>query len=95
MANFIENSNRSPELVGTSLQSLITPVANFVATLTSLPGMTVELVGDDGVVYGTFTLDTLNEEVKSGLITNLPARIQFRAASPGSGKFNIRVVIAG
>ena len=93
MANFIENSNRQPELVSTSLQTLITPVANFVATLTELPAMTVELVGDDEVVYGTFSLTTVGVEVKSGLLTALPARMRFRATSPGGGRFNIKTVI--
>lgn len=95
MANFIENSNRAPELLGTELKSLITPTANFVATLTALPAATVQMVGDDGVVYGTFTLDTLHEEVESGLITSLPARMQFRVTSAVAGLFNIKVVIAG
>ena len=95
MANFIENSNRAPELLGTELKSLITPAANFVATLTALPAATVQLLGDDGVVYGTFTLDTVNQEVESGLITALPPRMQFRVTSPVAGLFNIKVVIAG
>ncbi len=95
MANFIENSNRSPELLGTDLKSLITPAANFVGTLTALPATTVELVGDDNVVYGTFTLDTVNQEVESTLLTNLPSRMYFRVTSPVAGLFNIKVVIAG
>lgn len=93
MANFIENSNRAPELLGTELKSLITPAANFVATLTELPAATVDLVGDDGVVYGTFNLTTVGTEVKSGLLTALPARMQFRVTSAVAGKFNIRTQI--
>lgn len=95
MANFIENSNRAPELLETSLKSLITPVANFVGTLTALPAATVEIVGDDDVVYGTFTLDTLFQEVESGLITSLPARMKFRVTSAVAGLFNIKVIVAG
>lgn len=95
MANFIENSNRAPELLETNLKSLITPVANFVGTLTALPAATVEIVGDDDVVYGTFTLDTLFQEVESGLITSLPARMKFRVTSAVAGLFNIKVVVAG
>jgi len=94
MANFIENSNRQPELVGTNLQTMITPVANFVATLTELPAATVDLVGDDGVVYGTFSLTALNTPVSSGLLTALPARMQFRVTSAVAGRFNIRTQIS-
>jgi hypothetical protein len=93
MANFIENSNRAPELLETSLKSLITPVANFVGTLTALPAATVEIVGDDDVVYGTFNLTALNTEVSSGLLTALPARMKFRVASAVAGLFNIKIVI--
>jgi hypothetical protein len=92
MSNFIENSNRAPELLESQLKSLITPVANFVATLTEGAGITVELVGDDEVVYGTFTLTALNVPVASGLLTALPARMRFRVTA-GTGSFNIRVVI--
>ena len=94
MANFIENSNRQPELVGTNLQAMITPAANFVATLTELPAATVDLVGDDGVVYGTFTLTALNTPVPSGLLTALPARMRFRVTSGSAGRFNIRTQIS-
>lgn len=93
MAQFIDNSNRQPELVSSSLQTLLIPSANFVAVLTELPAMTVQLVGDDGVVYGTFNLTTVGVEVKSGLLTALPARIRFLVTSPGRGRFSIRVVI--
>lgn len=93
MANFIENSDRAPELLSTNLQTVITPVANFVATLTQLPAMTVELVGDDEVVYGTFSLTTVGTEVKSGLLTALPAKMRFRVTSAGSGRFTIKTVI--
>lgn len=93
MANFIENSDRAPELVGTNLQTMISPVANFIATLTELPAATVNLVGDDGVVYGTFNLTTVGTEVKSGLLTALPAKMRFLVTSAVAGRFNIRVVI--
>ena len=92
MSNFIENSNRAPELLESNLQSLITPVANFVATLTAGAGLTVEMLGDDGVNYGTFTLTALNVPVGSGLLTAFPARMQFRVTA-GTGSFNIKVVI--
>lgn len=92
MSNFIENSNRLPEQVESQLKSMITPVANFVATLTDGPATTVQLVGDDEVVYGTFTLTTLNVPVASGLLTALPARMRFRVTG-GTGQFNIKVVI--
>ncbi len=92
MANFIENSNRLPEYVDSSLKTLITPVANFVATLTAGNYAVVSLIGDDGVTYGTFTLDTLDQEVESGLLTALPARMR-ASAQAGTGVFNIKVVI--
>jgi len=92
MANFIENSNRLPEYVDSSLKTLITPVANFVATLTAGNYAVVSLIGDDGVTYGTFTLDTLDQEVESGLLTALPARMR-ASAQAGTGSFNIKVVI--
>lgn len=91
MSNFIENSNRSPELVESSLKSLITPVANFVGVLTALPAVTVDLIGDDELVYGTFVLDTVQQQVKTGFITNLPARIRFAARSGSTGRFTITV----
>lgn len=95
MANFIENSNRAPELLETNLKSLITPVANFVGTLTALPAVTVDIVGDDDVVYGTFSLTDVGVEVESGLLTALPAKMRFRAYPGSAGQFNIKVVVAG
>ena len=92
MSNFIENSNRAPELVESNLKSLITPAANFIATLTAGAGLTVELLGDDEVNYGTFTLTALNVPVSSGLLTAFPARMRFRVTA-GMGSFNIKVVI--
>lgn len=92
MANFIENSNRLPEYVESTFKTLITPTANFVATLTGGNYAVITLLGDDGLTYGTFTLDTLNEEVESGLLTALPARMR-ASAEAGSGVFNIKVVI--
>ena len=95
MANFIENSTRAPELLDTSLKALLVPAANFVGTLTALPGATVDLIGDDGVVYGTFTLTTVGAEVESGLLTNLPPRMRIAVTSgPNSGRFNISVGVA-
>lgn len=93
MANFVDNSNRQPELLSSSLQTVLSPALNFVATLTELPAMTVELVGDNGLVYGTFNLTAVGVPVASGLLTALPARIQFRVTSTGRGRFNIRAVI--
>lgn len=95
MANFIENSDRAPEYLETNLRTLITPAANFVGRLLTPGTATVQMVGDDGVIYGTFTLDTVNEDVKSGLITNLPSKMRFNVTSgPSSGRFSITVVIA-
>lgn len=93
MANFIENSNRTPEYVESNLKTLITPAANFVGRLTAGETATVQLVGDDDVVYGTFTLDTLNEEVESGLITALPARMRFNVTGSSlDSRFTIIIV---
>jgi len=93
MANFIENSSRAPELVESNLKTLITPAANFIAKLVTPGTAVVQLVGDDGVVYGTFTLDTLNEEVESGLLTALPSKMKFNVTSgASSARFTITVV---
>ena len=90
MANYIENSSRTPELVEATFKSLITPVANFVGTLRSGDTTVVDLVGDDNLTYGTLTLDTHNQAVKTGLLTNLPARMKFAVVS-GNGRFTIEV----
>lgn len=90
MANFIETSNKAPELVESALKTLLIPTANFVGTLTSGSATTVQLVGDDNLVYGTFVLDTLNTPVKSGLLTSLPNKIKFLVTS-GTGRFTIEV----
>jgi hypothetical protein len=93
MANFIENSDRAPEYLESNLKTLITPAANFVGRLLTGPAATVQMVGDDAVVYGTFTLDTVGENVESGLITALPARMRYSVTSgPNSGRFTITVV---
>lgn len=90
MANYIENSTRTPEMVESTFKSIITPVANFIGTLRSGGTTVVDLVGDDELVYGTFTLDTINQVVKTGLLTNLPARIKFVVVS-GNGRFTIEI----
>lgn len=93
MANFIENSNRAPEYVESNLKTLISPAANFIGRLTAGGTAVVQLVGDDNVVYGTFTLDTINQDVESGLITALPARMRFNVASSSlDSRFIITVV---
>lgn len=93
MANFIENSDRSPELLESNLKTLITPAANFVGRLLEPGRATVQMLGDDGVGYGTFTLDTVNEDVESGLITALPTKMRFNVLSgPGTARFRITVV---
>jgi len=93
MAHCIDNSNRLPEQLSSSPQTMLTPVANFVAVLTELPAMTVEIVGSDEVVYGTFDLTTVGATVKSGLLTALPARMRYRVTSTGRGRFSINVVV--
>lgn len=96
MANFIENSNRIPEYVESNLKTIITPAANFIGRLTAGVSAVVQLLGDDGIVYGTFTLDTINEDVESGLITALPPRMRFNVVSaPLDSRFTITVVAAG
>lgn len=93
MANFIENSDRAPELLESNLKTLITPAANFVGRLLETGRVTVQMRGDDDVVYGTFTLDTANEDVESGLLTALPARMRFNVISgPSTARFRITVV---
>jgi hypothetical protein len=93
MANFIENSSRAPELLESSFKTLITPAANFIAKLTTPGTAVVELLGDDEVVYGTFSLDTFNEEVESGLLTALPSKMKFNVTSgASSARFTITVV---
>jgi len=93
MANFIENSDRSPELLESNLKTLITPAANFVGRLLEPGRATVQMIGDDGIGYGTFTLDTVAEDVESGLLTALPAKMRFNVISgPGTARFRITVV---
>lgn len=93
MANFIENSDRAPELLESNLKTLITPAANFIGRLLEPGRATVQMIGDDSVVYGTFTLDTVGEDVESGLITALPAKMRFNVTSgPGTARFRITVV---
>ena len=93
MANFIENSDRAPELLESNFKSLITPAANFVGRLLEPGTATLQLLGDDGVVYGTFSLDTVGEDVESGLLTALPAKMRFNVTSGSStARFRITVV---
>lgn len=93
MANFIENSNRTPEYVESNFKTLISPAANFIGRLTAGGAAVVQLLGDDGVGYGTFTLDTVNQDVESGLITALPARMRFNVVSSSlDSRFTIIVV---
>ena len=90
MANYIGNSSKAPELLESSLKTLLIPVANFTGTLLSGGVTTVDIVGPTGTVYGTFVLDTPNVPVPSGLITNLPAQLRF-AVTAGTGIFRIEV----
>jgi len=90
MAHYIQTSENSPERLESALKTLLIPAANFVGMLTQGTATTVDLVGDDGVVYGTFTLDTINQPVSSGLLTALPRRMRFSVTS-GTGKFVIEV----
>ena len=93
MANFIENSDRAPEYLETNFKTLITPAANFIGRLLTPGVAVVQMLGDDGVGYGTFTLDTVGQDVESGLITALPAKMRFNVTSgPNSGRFTITVV---
>ena len=90
MANFISNGNLAPEVLEDVFKSIIASVFNFKGTLTSGGPMTVAVVGDDGLVYLTFTLDTLNTPIASGLVTNLAPKLKFVITS-GSGRFKIEL----
>jgi hypothetical protein len=92
MANYINNGNLAPELLESNFKAIISPVINFKATLLSGSFATVQVVGDDNVVYLTFTLNTLNVPISSGLVTNLAPRLKFVVTSgPSSGNFRIEL----
>jgi hypothetical protein len=92
MANYINNGNLAPELLESNFKAIISPVINFTATLLSGTNADVQVVGDDGVVYLTFTLNTLNVPISSGLVTNLAPRLKFVVTSgEGSGRFKIEL----
>jgi len=92
MANYINNGNLAPELLESNFKAIISPVINFKATLLSGTNADVQVVGDDGVVYLTFTLDTLNVPISSGLVTNLAPRLKFVVTSlQGTGNFRIEL----
>ena len=88
MAVTIANSNPSPEYLESVSKSILVPAINFVATLTRGGPVTVEIVGPDDTVYGTFVLDTINQPVSSGLITNLANKLRYRITA-GTGAFTI------
>jgi hypothetical protein len=92
MANYINNGNLAPELLESDFKAIISPVINFKATLLSGTNANVAVVGDDGLVYITFTLDTLNTPIASGLVTNLAPRLKFVVTSgESSGRFKIEL----
>jgi hypothetical protein len=88
MANFISNGNLAPEVLEDVFKSIIAPVFNFKGRLTSGGPMTVAVVGDDNVVYLTFTFSTINQVISSGLVTKLASKLKFQILS-GSGRFSI------
>lgn len=88
MANFIANSNLSPEYLESNLKAILNPTITFKATLTSGGPTTVAVVGQDNLTYGSFTLDTLNQVVSSGPIANLAPQLKYVVTS-GFGNFNI------
>jgi len=90
MANFINNGNLAPELLESNFKAIISPVINFTATLLSGSSATVQVVGDDNVVYLTFTLDTLHVPISSGLVTSLAPRLKFVVTS-GSSSARFRI----
>lgn len=100
MANFITNSNLAPEYLESNFKTIITPAVSFTATLTKYatsPSITsgttiVNIIGDDSLVYGTFTLDTLNSPVTTVQLTNLAKRLKYTVVS-GTGTFNITMKV--
>lgn len=90
MANFISNGNLAPEVLEDVFKSIIAPVFNFKGRLTTGGPMTVAVVGDDNVVYLTFTFSTINQVISSGLVTKLASRLKFQILS-GSGRFSIEL----
>jgi hypothetical protein len=93
MANFINNGNLAPEVLEDVFKSIICPVINFTGVLISGGPMTVNVVGDDGLVYLTFVLDTLNVQITSGLVTKLAQKLKFQIVS-GSGRFSITLNVS-
>ena len=88
MANFIANSNLSPEYLESNLKAILNPAITFKATLTRGGPTTVAIVGQDNLTYGTFTLDTINQAVTSGPLTNLAPQLKY-VVTAGTGNFNI------
>jgi hypothetical protein len=88
MANFINNGSLAPEVLEDVFKTIICPVINFTGTLISGGPMTVNVVGDDGLVYLTFSFTIANVQISSGLVTKLPQKLKFQIAS-GSGRFSI------
>jgi hypothetical protein len=84
----IANSNPTPEYLESAFKSIQIPAINFVGTLLSGGPITVDVVGPNNAVYGTFTLDVVNQQVSSGLLTNLPVQLRYNVVS-GTGKFTI------
>jgi len=88
MANFINNGSLAPEVLEDVFKTVICPVINFTGTLISGGPMIVNVVGDDGLVYLTFSFTTVNTQISSGLVTQLAQRLRFQVVS-GSGRFSI------
>lgn len=92
MANYINNGTLAPELLESNFKTIISPAINFTGTLLSGNAVSVNVVGDDGLVYISFTLDTLNVPVSTGLVTNLASQLKFVVTSgQGSGRFKIEL----
>jgi hypothetical protein len=88
MSYFINNGVLIPEVLDIDFKSVVSPILNFTAVLLTGPSATVNVVGNDGLVYMTFTLDTLNTPISSGLVTNLPRQLRYVVTS-GIGQFRI------
>jgi hypothetical protein len=93
MANFINNGNLAPEVLEDVFKTIICPVINFTGTLASGGPMTINVVGDDGLVYMTFNLDEALVPVSSGLVTKLAKKLRFQIVS-GSGRFSITLNVS-
>ena len=74
------------------------PALRVYGTLTQGTTTVVNLLGGQSysdqspVTLGTFTLDTLNQQIDSGLLTNLPPYLKATIAS-GTGNVYIRAAV--